>query len=218
MGGKVRKTMKIEKEKLRTLWYEDKDGNVIDCGKECVTPAGAKYQRTMFPNQLTDSILGLVDEQEVQKCRHPRKYVHPTYGWIDGIEGRECKVCHGRQTKKVFKHPIGKLFNFLCPWPKKWDAYGSYRVMEGHATWSEDLVLAMANSGDYTLRESILIAANSCERCMNSLAHKYGIEWGYPEYGEEWQKCGTSCEFCREESREADTAEAALKEGKNNVG
>lgn len=72
----------------------------------------------------------------------------------------------------------------------------SEEIAEGHSSWPEDLVMAMANSGDYTLSESILIAAQSCERCMNALAHKYGLDWGYPEGSEEWQKCGTSCQFC----------------------
>lgn len=72
----------------------------------------------------------------------------------------------------------------------------SEEVAEGTSGWSEDLVLAMTNSGDYSLSESILIAAQSCERCMNALAYKYGLDWGYPEGSEEWEKCGTSCDFC----------------------
>ena len=46
----------------------------------------------------------------------------------------------------------------------------------GSASYPEDLVLAMANSGDYTLGESILIAANACERCLNVLGHTYGLK------------------------------------------
>jgi len=72
----------------------------------------------------------------------------------------------------------------------------SYQIAAGESTWSEDLALAIANSGDYRLGDAILISANSCERCMNALAYQYGLTWGYPEYSEEWKKCNTSCDFC----------------------
>ena len=70
-------------------------------------------------------------------------------------------------------------------------------------TWSthigggnQDVLLAMANSGDYTLSEAIAVWANACERCCNVLAYKYlnGAD-GYPEFSEEWKKCNTSCGF-----------------------
>jgi hypothetical protein len=36
---------------------------------------------------------------------------------------------------------------------------------------------------------------------MNVLIHKYtNGEDGYEEYGEEWEKCGTVCDFCREKN------------------
>ena len=71
--------------------------------------------------------------------------------------------------------------------------------MAFNSGWSADLALAIFNSGDYTLSEAILISANACERCMNALAHKYGLDWGYEEYGEEWNKAGTSCKYCESE-------------------
>ena len=58
--------------------------------------------------------------------------------------------------------------------------------------------MAIANSGDYSLTEAIIIAATSCERCMNVLALKYGLNWGYEEGSEEWEKVGTSCQFCED--------------------
>lgn len=73
---------------------------------------------------------------------------------------------------------------------------GSQDVFHGEKGWLADLVLAMTNSGDYELWQSILIAANSCERCMNTLAHKYGLKWGYAEFSSEWNQCGTQCDFC----------------------
>ena len=62
---------------------------------------------------------------------------------------------------------------------------------------NEAVILAMANSGDYTLSEALAVYANACERCSNVLAYKYlnGTD-GYPEYSEEWKKCGTVCEYC----------------------
>lgn len=63
-----------------------------------------------------------------------------------------------------------------------------------------DCIVAMVNSGDYTLGQAIWIYTNSCERCMNALCYKYldGKD-GYEEYSEEWQKCNTECDFCRGE-------------------
>ncbi len=180
--------MLIKKEHLDTLWYEDKDGNKLPCcdfDKPYETPEDARYQISRFPNTLSTSHLKLISQKEADKCRHPRKYVVPTWGWIDGIVGRKCKMCGGTQTKKKWR-----------PWPRKWNGYGSRNIMTANCSWSEDLVLKIANSGDYTLGEAIIISASSCERCMNALAHKYGLDWGYEEGSEDWEKCGTSCRFC----------------------
>lgn len=72
----------------------------------------------------------------------------------------------------------------------------SEAVMTGHCGWSEHLVLAMANSGKYRLSEAILVVATSCERCMNALAHAYGLDWGYPPDSEDYETCGTRCRIC----------------------
>ena len=73
-------------------------------------------------------------------------------------------------------------------------------------TWStligggnQDVILAMANSGDYTLAEAMALYASCCERCMNVLAYKYldGKD-GYEEYSDEWKKCNTVCRYCKE--------------------
>ena len=78
---------------------------------------------------------------------------------------------------------------------------------DGHpdVTWTahigggnQDVILAMANSGDYTLAEAIALYASCCERCMNVLAYKYlGGKRGYAEYSDEWKKCGTFCRYCK---------------------
>lgn len=87
------------------------------------------------------------------------------------------------------------------PWGSKWDeGTRIIPLMDGHCTiggGNQDVILAMANSGDFTLAEALVVWASSCERCMNVLAHKYtdGKD-GYEEYSEEWRKCGTVCDFC----------------------
>lgn len=183
--------MLIKKEHLKTLWYEDKDGNCLgEVNFNNPVNKNAKYQISRFPNQLTTSHLELIKQSDVDKCNHPRKYVVPTYGWIDGIIGRKCNLCGGTQTKKKWHL-----------WGKKWDSSHSREVFSTNSSWNEDLVLAIANSKDYTLSEAIIIAASSCERCMNSLAHKYGLDWGYAEHSEDWGKCGTSCQFCIEQTK-----------------
>ena len=67
-------------------------------------------------------------------------------------------------------------------------------------TCGSDCIVAMVNSGDYTLEQAIWIYANSCERCMNALEFKYlNGKSGYAEYSEEWKKCNTECDFCKGE-------------------
>ena len=65
--------------------------------------------------------------------------------------------------------------------------------------WSEDLALAICNNTEFGLKESIMIAAMSCERCMNSLAKQYGLPWGYHKYSKEWYEANTQCDFCKDE-------------------
>ena len=182
----------IDKSKLNTLWYENEDGDKfvpdLEGNMPPDVPEGYKYQVSQFPTSLRTTYLKLVDPKEVAECPHPEEYVHPTHGWIDGVEGRECDYCGGTQTKNVGEE-----------WPEEWDASGSSEVMAGESGWSEDLALAMTNSGDYTLSEAILVAAQACERCMNALADQYGLDWGYPEFSDEWYKANTQCEFCTTE-------------------
>lgn len=69
------------------------------------------------------------------------------------------------------------------------------------STYPDDLALAIANSGDYRLKDAITIAASSCERCLNALLWHYevskdGEREGYPEGSEEWHEARTSCRFC----------------------
>jgi hypothetical protein len=70
------------------------------------------------------------------------------------------------------------------------------KILAFNSTWSEDLVLALHGKTKFNLQECILIASRACERCMNSLAHQYGLDWGYPEYSDEWFETNTSCKLC----------------------
>ncbi len=181
--------MKILKEHLDVLWYEDSEGNKLPADQnECIIPEGSVYQVSRFPRLLRTSYLQLTNQEEVNSCKHPRGHVVSTAGWIDGVVGRKCKLCGGTQIKN------SKLW---IPWPRKWNGEGSREVFTRTSTWSADLVLAITNSGDYVLLEAITIAAICCERCMNALAEKYGLKWGYPEYSADWHKCNTVCQFCK---------------------
>ena len=82
--------------------------------------------------------------------------------------------------------------------------YGSKdKVLTSSTTLSRStgkLAVAMVNSGDYDLYEALAVLAQCCERCCNVLWNKYlPEEDGYPEYSEEWKKCNTVCDFCKEE-------------------
>ena len=67
---------------------------------------------------------------------------------------------------------------------------------------NEDVIIAMVNSGDYTLSEALMLWSKCCERCMNVLAYKYlNGKDGYEEYSEEWLKCHTVCQFCKDENK-----------------
>ena len=72
----------------------------------------------------------------------------------------------------------------------------STAVMEGNRGFSEDLVTAMVRNADWDVGDAIMVAAQSCERCMNVLASHYGLDWGYKFSSKEYQECGTSCTMC----------------------
>lgn len=54
---------------LKTLWYEDKDGNILSHNKKTFdVPAGAVYQVSRFPSTLITNHLRFVDRKEVDNC------------------------------------------------------------------------------------------------------------------------------------------------------
>lgn len=74
----------------------------------------------------------------------------------------------------------------------------SKEIVSGHSSWPEDLVMAMANSGDYSLYQAIFVASEACSRCLNALYFKYiGGGEGLAEDSCEYQSCNTRCDWCR---------------------
>lgn len=183
--------MNIDKSKLRLgIWYEDKDWNMYRSDTAERPNDDCTTYHVCFPLEITERIEGFYDSKDT--CRHPLKYRRRTHGWVKGIKGCECRKCG--------KDKVGKSwipFAFM-----KWNnGKDTYHIMTGGTTigsGNEDVILAMANSGDYTLSEALAVYANACERCMNVLAYKYldGKD-GYAEYSEEWKKANTVCEYCK---------------------
>ena len=106
-------------------------------------------------------------------------------------------------------HPQNSFIKYLCKKSKKfykWISKGkdkTFREIVGTTTsfgskLSQECIVAMVNSGDFTLEQAIWVYANSCERCMNALIFKYlnGAD-GYEEHSEEWNNCNTHCDFCK---------------------
>ena len=180
--------MKIDKTKLQNYWYEDVDGNKLPLEENEVGRYSKKtvFYVSRFPLELSTTHYRVIKQSDVDKCRHPRKSIRATGGWVEGIKGRECMECGGTQTKKKWHR-----------WGKKWEGSGVREICALRGTYSEDLVLKMVNSGEYNLSEAIIICSSVCERCLNVLYYKYfdGTE-GYAEHSEEWCKANTECEFC----------------------
>lgn len=108
-------------------------------------------------------------------------------------------------------HPKKPIIRFLCKRSRKfrnWVSVGKDRtfkpIMDFTTSFggaqSQECIVAMVNSGNFTLEQAIFVYATSCERCMNVLLYRYlnGID-GYEEFSEEWYKAGTVCDFCRME-------------------
>ena len=88
----------------------------------------------------------------------------------------------------------------------------SERVCEGESGWSGDLVMALVRptfleraravlrygspGPRLSVDQAVLHAAVGCERCMNTLAHRVGLIWGYRP-GSVEDRARTSCEVCR---------------------
>lgn len=60
-------------------------------------------------------------------------------------------------------------------------------------------------------KQAIMHAGLRCERCMNSLAYAYGLDWGYKAFSNDWERCGTKCDACRGVYSEAEIMQEALE-------
>lgn len=73
---------------------------------------------------------------------------------------------------------------------------GSKEAFRGESGWPVDLVTEMVRSGDWDAGNAILVAGQSCGRCMNVLAHHYGCGWGFAFGSEEYWEHNTCCKMC----------------------
>lgn len=173
-----------------TLWYEDQKGNVIPhVPGETPFREGNIYQHTRSV-AMRHNVLGTVQQADVDACSHD--VVVATGGWIEGVEGRECRGCKGTQVRHLPE-----------PWPEKWEGGSCYDLMTMNSGWDSNVVNAMVRSLDYDAKDAALISATSCERCWNVLLHHYylrgenvGDDHGYPIGSDEEALCGTSCILC----------------------
>lgn len=185
--------MNIDKSKLKSgIWYEDENGNYLQPVGECMSaPEGAHTYHVIFPLEVTEHISVCHSAEEKAKCKHRRKFLKKDHGLIKGYKGRMCTSCGCSQTRKWWQ-----------PWGRKWDSGADTTPLMDCNTHigggNEDTIIAMVNSGDYTLSDAIAVYASSCERCMNVLTYKYsGGKDGYAEFSDEWKKANTVCDFCR---------------------
>lgn len=186
--------MKIESEQLLSVWYEDRQGNkyypTLEDNPSTIDPSYC-YQFSRFPHILQTNMLYIVEQDVVDNCDHPNDKIVIKNIEDSKFKSRECLNCHGTQTCEVKDFPEDW-------WPTSgWKAIGSRQLMTDNSSWSEDLVLAMVHSGDYNLHQSIIIASICCERCLNVLAYKYELKWGYSEFSNQWKLTNTCCEFCK---------------------
>ncbi len=126
--------------------------------------------------------------------------------WYENKEGEKWRVPLELGTGDCHKgRPEGYDYAMSC-FPTQLDEVchrtrpdGGYgckdEVYRGSRGWSTELVNAMVRGG-VSVEIAIIVAAKSCERCMNVTAHKYGLDWGYPMDSEDYKTCNTSCDAC----------------------
>ena len=145
--------MNIDKAKLKLgTWYEDENGNVINQKEDLMfkTPEKARTYHSCFPLQITESIYAAHSKSQKETCKHKRKYWKKDTGLIKGLKGHICTNCGCSQTRKWWQ-----------PWGRKWD-YGTDTtpLIDLHTNiggGNQDVIMAMVNSGDYTLQEALVV-------------------------------------------------------------
>ena len=167
--------MIIDKKFLdRRAWWEDCDGNVIEVPDDGI---GDDVANELIKSGITyHSCFPLeITEHIYNYCWKPKTKLQKF-------------LCKSKTLYRILekKHHTEKTYNHM------FDV--NYNIGD------EDVIMAMVNSGDYTLSQALMLWSQSCERCMNVLAFKYldGKD-GYPEHSNEWKKCNTVCRFCEKE-------------------
>ena len=127
--------------------------------------------------------------------------------WVGDVGGQHEELAK-RARYQVSRFPLELATTYL----RLNDDGSSTEIGRGTSSFSEKLVVAVVRSGDYGLADAILIGAESCERCMNALLHKYQDhgdyeDKGYPEDSEEYRGSRTRCAFCDPSMRKSLAAE-----------
>ena len=166
--------MVINLDKLRKgHWFEDNEGNVYDA--------------------MSDSF-------QTDKDYLTYHHIEPCV-YTEEVDTYTCHPEYENEDNRFYQAMLHfKWFRNLMR--KKYKNHKTFKpFFTTHTTFygGQKCIVAMVNSGDYTLEEAIYVYCNSCERCMNVLEYKYldGAD-GYAEFGEEWQKCNTVCDWCRD--------------------
>ena len=129
---------------------------------------------------------------------HIDKEKHLKQLWYVDKDGVECEPDSSEDRYQVTRFPlelVTKYFRMIGKWP---DNLSTRLVFEKKAfmTNLDDLILAMANSGDYTLSEAIIIASITCGNCGKTLYEKYlGVT-------REYYEAPIECVFCTDSQEE----------------
>lgn len=171
--------MKIDLKKLHLHhWFEDEEGNVYEAlsdnlpkNKNCF------YYHSIFPCTYSENI--------DTYTYHP-EYLHENNSFYQAM-------LHFKWFRKLMKRKMQKRGDSLT-------FRHCFSMNTSYGGTGQECIVAMVNSGDYTLEEAIYVYSNACERCMNVLLYKYlNGKDGYPEHSEEWKKCNTVCDWCKGE-------------------
>ena len=170
--------MKINLEKYKKYhWFEDKEGNVYDAVGVEPLPDDKDY----FIYHVIESCV--YSETLIEYSYHP-KHLHEDNSFYQAM--LHFKWFRNYMFRKMKKRKDQMTFLDIATFNTTFNA-------------GSDCIVAMVNSGDYTLGEAIYVYCHSCERCENVLERKYlGEEYGYEEYSEQWKNCNTECEWCKD--------------------
>ncbi len=166
--------MVINLEKLnRFHWFEDEEGNVYETHENLPKDKDYFTYHVVNPCVYTETVDSYTCHPEVFHENNRFYQAMLNFRWFRRL------MLKKHRKEMTFKPMFSSNTSFRSP-------------------FSQECIVAMVNSGDYTLEEAIYVYCKSCERCMNVLLHKYlNGKDGYIEFGKEWQNCNTECEWCK---------------------